>query len=167
MRTLTSFPARPKRGRASGSARGSAFVRRCSEELAPEMVERIAGRVVQLLREQRLVEDTAPRLVTADELARRFGLTRTWVYEHANELGAISMGDGPRARMRFDLRFAGQAIYARRRLPQAHSGGLERSVPRPGRPRRRREPEVPLLPVYESGVRGIAARRVRLARGLR
>lgn len=43
-----------------------------------------------------------PRLLTATELAERIGVSRSWVYEHARELGAVRLGPGPRARLRFD-----------------------------------------------------------------
>jgi excisionase family DNA binding protein len=42
-------------------------------------------------------------LLTAAELADRLGVSRPYVYEHAAELGAIRLGDGPKARLRFDL----------------------------------------------------------------
>ena len=56
--------------------------------------ERIARRVVALLR------DDAP-LLDASEVARRSGHSRGWVYEHAEELGAIRTGNGSRSRLRF------------------------------------------------------------------
>ena len=42
-------------------------------------------------------------LVDASEVARRFGVSRGWVYEHAGELGALRLGGGPRPRLRFEL----------------------------------------------------------------
>lgn len=44
----------------------------------------------------------APRLATAAELAAQLGVSRAYVYEHAERLGAIRLGRGPRARLRFD-----------------------------------------------------------------
>lgn len=43
------------------------------------------------------------RLVDAVELAQWLSVDRGWVYEHASELGALRLGSGPRARLRFDL----------------------------------------------------------------
>jgi hypothetical protein len=40
-------------------------------------------------------------LIDAAELARRTGVSRTWIYQHAEELGAIKLGEGPKARLRF------------------------------------------------------------------
>ena len=40
-------------------------------------------------------------LVDAAEIARLHGKTRSWVYEHAGELGAIRLGSGPRPRLGF------------------------------------------------------------------
>ena len=62
-------------------------------------VEAIAQRVAQIVRPEPL-----PGLVSADVVSARFGVSRTWVYAHADELGVIRLGDGPRARLRFDLR---------------------------------------------------------------
>src|SRR5262249_6098653 len=58
-----------------------------------------AQRVVELLNSRAAVSET-PHL-SAKDVARRFGVGRKWVYEHADELGAIRLGAGRRARMRF------------------------------------------------------------------
>jgi hypothetical protein len=42
-------------------------------------------------------------LVDAARLAERLGVSRDFVYAHADELGARRLGSGPRARLRFDL----------------------------------------------------------------
>ena len=39
----------------------------------------------------------------AAEVAERFGVHRSWVYSHAEKLGAVRLGTGPKARLRFDL----------------------------------------------------------------
>ena len=49
-------------------------------------------------------------LVDAAALARHLGVARSFVYDHADRLGAIRLGDGPRPRLRFDV------DEARRRL---------------------------------------------------
>lgn len=41
-------------------------------------------------------------LVDAAELARRLGVGRDYIYRHADEMGVIRVGDGKRARLRFD-----------------------------------------------------------------
>jgi hypothetical protein len=42
------------------------------------------------------------RLVDAAVLADLLGVTRSYVYEHADELGAIPLGTGPKPRLRFN-----------------------------------------------------------------
>lgn len=38
-------------------------------------------------------------------------MSRTWVYEHADELGAIRLGRGPKARLRFDVETVSQILH--------------------------------------------------------
>lgn len=51
------------------------------------------------------MSDSKPgfQLVDANEVARRLSVDVSFVYEHADELGARRLGSGPRARLRFDL----------------------------------------------------------------
>ena len=42
-------------------------------------------------------------LVDAQAVADALGVTRGFVYEHAVDLGAVRLGSGPRARLRFRL----------------------------------------------------------------
>jgi hypothetical protein len=71
-------------------------------------IEAVAVRVVELL--ERHEAPSSPRLVDAAELARRFGMERSWVYSHAAELGAVRLGTGPNARLRFDPSLAAKAL---------------------------------------------------------
>ena len=71
-------------------------------ELSPRAIEAIAIRVIELLQEHTRHLQHPESLIDVIELARRTGLSRTWIYEHARELGAIRLGDGPRARLRFN-----------------------------------------------------------------
>lgn len=161
MRTLT-IPSTPRRTDAPTARPGTlGRVRRAAAEIAPETIERIAQRVVQLLHHEReQLDDRAdapPDLMDAGELARHLGLTRAWVYEHAQQLGAIAVGDGPRPRLRFDPQTAMKALNARHRRREPEQ--TKTDGPRPGRPRRRPAPStVPLLPVHEPRTRGILAR---------
>jgi hypothetical protein len=41
-------------------------------------------------------------LVDATELARLLGVSRAFIYEHADALGAMRLGTGKKARLRFD-----------------------------------------------------------------
>ena len=49
-------------------------------------------------------------LVDARRLARDLGVSLDYVYAHATELGAMRLGSGPKARIRFDLDRARQAL---------------------------------------------------------
>ncbi len=51
-------------------------------------------------------------LVDARQLARDLGVSLDYVYAHATELGAMRLGSGPKARIRFDLDRARQALEA-------------------------------------------------------
>ena len=99
--------------------------------LAPDSIAAIAERVAELLRG----EPTGPDLIDAAEIARRFGVSRDYIYAHAVELGAIRMGTGPKARLRFDLARVVDALS-----PQPHPASS-----RP--PRAQRRPPVELLPI--------------------
>jgi hypothetical protein len=121
MRALTTIPSRPRSSTVPSprSTGRLARARRAAGELAPDTIEQIAQRVAQLLRHEPDSLDDGPSkppvLMDAEQLARRFGLTRAWVYENAGRLGAIPLSDGPRPRLRFDPEVAGQALRTRRR----------------------------------------------------
>jgi hypothetical protein len=52
-------------------------------------------------------------LVDARQLSRDLGVSLDYVYAHATELGAMRLGSGPKARIRFDLDRAREALEAR------------------------------------------------------
>lgn len=68
--------------------------------LHPSDIEQIADRVAELLRDGSPTSQV--RFVDAATLATTLGVDRAWVYEHADELGALRLG-GPRGRLRFDM----------------------------------------------------------------
>jgi hypothetical protein len=70
-----------------------------SERLDPQDVELIAARVLALLRAD---AERSARLVDAKTLSELLGVTRAWVYAHAEQLHAVRLG-GPQGRLRFDL----------------------------------------------------------------
>lgn len=118
-------PARPPRGTSAPHARRrglAATAHRVAVDLTPQAVEQVATRVAQILNRrqqdqerQRMSEPTG--MLTVSQLAQHLHLNRAWVYEHADQLGAIRLGDGPKARLRFDLHTAKTALgrhpYAR------------------------------------------------------
>ena len=73
------------------------------------IAERAAHLVVQLLRQP---SPGAYRLLNPEELARALNVSADYVYAHAADLGAMRLGDGPRARPRFDLDTAQRAMKA-------------------------------------------------------
>jgi hypothetical protein len=95
-------------------------------------IEAVANRVADLMR---MGQTSAPELVDTAEIARRFAVSRDFVYEHADDLGAVRLGNGPKARLRFDPAKVGRAL---RKPP-------EKTFPQPRRRRTRRSSS--LLPV--------------------
>jgi hypothetical protein len=82
-------------------------------------VEEIARRVVELLEGNRSDgADAATRgatngtCLTVSQVAARYRVSRSWVYAHQRELGAMRLGEGPRARLRFDAKMVADAIAA-------------------------------------------------------
>jgi hypothetical protein len=131
-------PPRPRPG-------SPVIARQAAVELTPEAIEQIARRVAELLAGER----PAPGgLVDAATVARHYGLTRAWVYQHAEQLGAIAIGTGPKPRLRFDLHAVGEVL----RTPGRRAQPTAESAPAPSRPRRRQKKPAPevegdLLPI--------------------
>jgi hypothetical protein len=69
--------------------------------LDPESIEALARRLAELLAPGEPAQSRA-QLVSAEEVARWWGISRRWVYDHADELGARRLGGGRRPRLRFD-----------------------------------------------------------------
>ena len=101
------------------------------DRLADAVADKIVTRLAERLDERSEVSD----LVDAAEIARRFGVAPSFVYEHADELGAIRLGDGDRPRLRFDPQRVFEGLAARP-TPASRS-----------KPRRRRASSADLLPV--------------------
>jgi hypothetical protein len=107
------------------------------QELDLDLIEAIARRVAEVLGEERSPVGTEVDLIDAAAVARRLGISRATVYAKAEQLGAIRLGEGKRARLRFDPT----------RLPvQLASGPSARSRPRRRRSARPRQ-KTPLLPI--------------------
>lgn len=52
-------------------------------------------------------------LLTAREVAARFGVSAEWVRDHQAELGVVRLGDGPRPRLRFESGKVAEALTRR------------------------------------------------------
>jgi hypothetical protein len=131
-------------------------MRRAATELTPHAIEQIAQRLAQLLHERSDTSSQPAQLLDPAQLARHLGVTRTWVYEHAHQLGAIRLGTGAKARLRFDLDTATTAIKSLNEHPTGNADNGE--TLRRGRPRRRQQATVTLLPIHEPRTRGILSR---------
>lgn len=83
------------------------------------IAERAAHRVVQLLERP---SPGANQLLDPKVLARELSVSIDYVYAHAVDLGAMRLGDGPKARLRFDLHTAQRAMRARKQPRRAVAG---------------------------------------------
>jgi hypothetical protein len=73
-------------------------------DLPDELVERIAERAADLVLEKMRAEQAAPsQLVDAQTVADALGVSRDYIYDHADELGGVKVGNGDRPRWRFNL----------------------------------------------------------------
>jgi hypothetical protein len=116
-------------------------------EAEPGFVDAVARRVVELLREEGVVSREGPRLLTVAAVSQEFGVSTDWLYANARPLGAIRLGSGPRARLRFD-----RATIADRIAKVASHATRDRSSQRGKRRRGTREgADGDLLPIRGSG----------------
>jgi len=106
-------------------------------------IEAVAVRIAELLAEQLAA---AAAYVDAASLAQLLGVERRWVYARATELGAIRLGDGPRAPLRFDVRRVRETLAARNGV------GPRPAAPSAQRPARARARALP------PGVKPVRAR---------
>lgn len=83
-------------------------------DLDGQIAQAIAVHVVALVRDELGLRPSAEDWIDAREVARRFGLSRAWVYAHARQLGAVPIGSGPRPRLRFDPRVVADALRTSR-----------------------------------------------------
>lgn len=110
----------------------------------PEFVDVVARRVIELTRQAGPAQGQGDSdLLTVAEVAARLRVGPNWVYAHKHELGAIKLGDGPKARIRFDPTVVDARLAIehgvdpdREMTPQVAAG--------PGKRRRRRLASRPL-----------------------
>jgi hypothetical protein len=97
-----------------------AWFARSRRSLDPADIEAIAERaaqhVVTLLERPAL---GAHQLLEPKELASALNVSVDYVYAHSADLGAMRLGAGPKARLRFDLRTAQTAMRSRQRAGPA------------------------------------------------
>ena len=98
-------------------------------------IELLAQRVAELLANQAMESRQMGQLVDAAAVARLLGVSRATVYAKADELGAIRVGNGKRARLRFDParivagHLAGEPTDLEQRPPRRRRS--RRSIPTP------------------------------------
>lgn len=100
------------------------------EELLDLLADRLADRLAS-----RLELATKPRegLINAEEVARMVGRKRSWVYDHAGDLGAVRLGSGPRPRLGFYPARVNEYLQSVTNPPRV-------SLPAPAPPRHRPKP---------------------------
>jgi hypothetical protein len=86
-------------------------------------------------------------LVDAATLAAYLNVERSWVYEHADELGARRLGSGPRARLRFSIAEVDQRLTTCTRSRESRSPDPAPLAALRPRRRRRMGTSVALLPI--------------------
>lgn len=86
--------------------------------LSPGDVDAIAEATARKLAEFVGERGKTLGLVGPRELAEGLGVSLDYVYSHATELGAMRLGSGPKARIRFDLDGARRALEARAERPR-------------------------------------------------
>lgn len=126
-----------------------------SVELTPEMldglVERIALRVVEVLDERQAIasaESTeAIELLDAKAVARRFGVSREFIYSHASDLGGVRLGNGERPRWRFPATNVAAFFAAQEQVSTAEQVVAPPKLPTRSRTRSRGDDGGQLLPI--------------------
>jgi hypothetical protein len=84
--------------------------------------------------------------VSPAQLADWLNVERSYVYEHAAELGAMRLGSGPKARLRFDLDEVRRLISCSVGRESVEAEPASQAKPRPRR-RRRMGTNVEILPI--------------------
>lgn len=74
--------------------------------IAPDSIEALASRIAELLDREPREPDPPTRvqkkMLSPAEVSELWGVSRVWVYRHAEALGVRRMGSGTRPRLRFD-----------------------------------------------------------------
>lgn len=87
--------------------------------IAPDSIEALASRLAELLdREPREADPPAKaqkKMLSPAEVSELWGVSRVWVYRHAEALGVRRLGSGPRPRLRFDPEEIEERLGAPRR----------------------------------------------------
>jgi hypothetical protein len=116
------------------------------------LAEAVATRVVAQLRAEPAVPPSEPTaLLDARALAARLAVSPSYVYANSGKLGAVRLGNGPRARLRFNLE---RALEAHASAPGCTAPATPQAAKR--RPRRAASSGA-LLPVKNGHERRVPA----------
>jgi hypothetical protein len=132
---------------ARAPAGGAGMTERLHPDDLDALADRIAERLATFLPALAAAASEAHGTVDVATVARELGMSRDWVYRHADELGAERRGNGPKARLRFDLERARAAFSG----PAGPPPG-PKTPPASRRRRERRSNGAELLPVKGSTV---------------
>lgn len=106
-----------------------------AEAAVPAIAIGVTAHVAAMLREA-TAPPPARETVDAATLAAHLGVTRAFVYEHAQQLGGVRIGNGPRPRLRFDLHYALEAWNARSTSERSQPARTPARTARTASPRR-------------------------------
>ena len=113
--------------RLAGAASGRSSVDVADEPwMHPEVIDAVARRVLELgasATTDQLASDTD--LLTVADVARQLKVSPQWVYAHKRDLGAIRLGRGPKARLRFDLNAVLAAVTGHNSSPKSDPRRLQ------------------------------------------
>ncbi len=108
------------------------------DALAQRLADPVARRVIEMIKDEGgLPAPAAATWLNATEVAQLLHVTREWVYQHADELGAVRLGGGRRPRLRFRPERLATAIIA-------PTVGVEK------RPKHRESRSYGLIPIDDS-----------------
>ena len=108
------------------------------------LVDVIAKRVLELLVDR---DGDEVQLLTVAQVARRFQVHPSWVYTNARRLGALRLGTGPKAPLRFDPRRVALAVEdppPSGGQPVEHTPAREAASDRGAAPARRKRGLLPI-----------------------
>lgn len=102
--------------------------------LSADSIEALATRLAELVGAVSPAPGGASgEMLDAAEVGRRWGISRRWIYDHADDLGAMRMGGGPRPRLRFDPAEVAERLGAPRSIDRPRRADVRRSPRSAGR----------------------------------
>lgn len=116
--------------------------------LSDAEITAIARAVVAELRRGPLPKEQ-PAMISAEEVARRLGVSAAWVRENADGLGVIRLGSGPKAPLRFDPEDVRAALTSFSASSRSELGNPRLGAGSPRAGNGERAEGAGLLPIFE------------------